>query len=96
MAASAVAPPLDLAQTQKVQSALDGLTPAQLQWVSGYVAGLAARNEAAPSAVARTATDSSNTMTILYGSQTGNGGQYQTRNTHQSGRQHARRGRPAG
>jgi sulfite reductase (NADPH) flavoprotein alpha-component len=73
MAASAVAPPLDLAQTQKVQSALDGLTPAQLQWVSGYVAGLAARNEAAPSAVARTATDSSNTMTILYGSQTGNG-----------------------
>jgi len=73
MAASAVAPPLDLAQTQKVQSALDGLTPAQLQWVSGYVAGLAAQNEAAPSAVARTATDSSNTMTILYGSQTGNG-----------------------
>ena len=73
MAAGAVAPPLDLAQTQKVQSALDGLTPAQLQWVSGYVAGLAAQNEAAPSAVAQTATDSSKTMTILYGSQTGNG-----------------------
>jgi len=73
MAASAVAPPLDLAQTQKVRSALDGLTPAQLQWVSGYVAGLAARNETLPSAIAETATDPSNTMTILYGSQTGNG-----------------------
>ncbi len=73
MVAGAVAPPLDLAQTQKVQSALDGLTSAQLQWVSGYVAGLAARNETAPPAVARTATEPSNTMTILYGSQTGNG-----------------------
>ncbi len=73
LAASAVAPPLDLAQTQKVRSALDGLTPAQLQWVSGYVAGLAAQNEPAPPAVAQTATDPSNTMTILYGSQTGNG-----------------------
>ncbi|MCH8307470.1 MAG: assimilatory sulfite reductase (NADPH) flavoprotein subunit [Proteobacteria bacterium] len=73
MAASAVAPPLDLAQTQKVRSALDGLTPAQLQWVSGYAAGLAARNETLPSAIAETATDPSNTMTILYGSQTGNG-----------------------
>ena len=73
MVASAVAPPLDLAQTQKVRSALDGLTSAQLQWVSGYVAGLAARNETAPPAVAQTATEPSHAMTILYGSQTGNG-----------------------
>jgi len=73
MVASAVAPPLDLAQTQKVQSALDGLTPAQLQWVSGYVAGLAAQNETAPPAVVQTTTEPSRAMTILYGSQTGNG-----------------------
>ena len=73
MVASAVAPPLDLAQTQKVRSALDGLTPAQLQWVSGYVAGLAAQNETTPPAVAQTATEPSHAMTILYGSQTGNG-----------------------
>ena len=73
MVASAVAPPLDLAQTQKVRSALDGLTPAQLQWVSGYVAGLAAQNETAPPAVAQPATEPSHAMTILYGSQTGNG-----------------------
>ena len=73
MVASAVAPPLDLAQTQKVRSALDGLTPAQLQWVSGYVAGLAAQNETAPPAVAQTAPEPSHAMTILYGSQTGNG-----------------------
>ncbi len=73
MVASAVAPPLDLAQTQKVRSALDGLTPAQLQWVSGYVAGLAAQNETTPPAVAQTAPEPSHAMTILYGSQTGNG-----------------------
>jgi sulfite reductase (NADPH) flavoprotein alpha-component len=73
MVASAVAPPLDLAQTQKVRSALDGLTPAQLQWVSGYVAGLAAQNETTPPAVAQTAIEPSHAMTILYGSQTGNG-----------------------
>ena len=73
MVASAVAPPLDLAQTQKVRSALDGLTSAQLQWVSGYVAGLAARNETAPPAVVQTTTEPSRAMTILYGSQTGNG-----------------------
>ena len=73
MVASAVAPPLDLAQTQKVRSALEGLTPAQLQWVSGYVAGLAAQNETTPPAVAQTAPEPSHAMTILYGSQTGNG-----------------------
>ena len=73
MVASAVAPPLDLAQTQKVRSALDGLTSAQLQWVSGYVAGLAARNETTPPAVVQTTTEPSRAMTILYGSQTGNG-----------------------
>ncbi len=72
-AASTSAPPLDSAQTEKVQDALNGLTPAQLQWVSGYVAGLAAGQDAVQSAVAQPATDPGNTLTILYGSQTGNG-----------------------
>ncbi|MFQ6006971.1 MAG: assimilatory sulfite reductase (NADPH) flavoprotein subunit, partial [Woeseia sp.] len=47
--------------------------PDQLQWVSGYVAGLAARNETGISPVSPPAPDPSNAMTILYGSQTGNG-----------------------
>jgi sulfite reductase (NADPH) flavoprotein alpha-component len=72
-AASTIAPPLDISQTQKVQSALDGLSPAQLQWVSGFVAGLAAQQDTMQTAIARTAVDPANTLTILYGSQTGNG-----------------------
>ncbi len=72
-AASTIAPPLDSAQTEKVQDALHGLTPAQLQWVSGYVAGLAAGQDTAQTAVIRPSPDPGNTLTILYGSQTGNG-----------------------
>ena len=73
MVASTITPPLDFAQTQQVRTALDGLTPAELQWVSGYVAGLAAQSETVQPTVAQTMADPSNTMTILYGSQTGNG-----------------------
>ncbi len=73
MAASTIAPPLDSAQTEKVQDALSGLAPAQLQWVSGYVAGLAAGQDTVQSAVVQPAADPGNTLTILYGSQTGNG-----------------------
>ncbi len=72
-AASTIAPPLDAAQTETVQNALNGLTPAQLQWVSGYVAGLAAGQDTAQSAVVQPATDPGRTLTILYGSQTDNG-----------------------
>ncbi len=70
-AASTIAPPLDSAQTEKVQDALDGLTSDQLQWVSGYVAGLAAAQGTA--AVIQPASDATKTLTILYGSQTDNG-----------------------
>jgi len=73
IAASTIGPPLDSAQTEKVQDALNGLTSAQLQWVSGYVAGLAAAQGTAQSAFIEPATDPDNTLTILYGSQTGNG-----------------------
>ena len=72
-AASTIGPPLDLAQTTKVNEALSGLTPAQLQWVSGYVAGLAASQDTPQSAAFEPATDPGNTLTILYGSQTANG-----------------------
>ena len=34
--------PLSTQQTNNLQSAMSGLSPQQLQWVSGYAAGLAA------------------------------------------------------
>jgi sulfite reductase (NADPH) flavoprotein alpha-component len=73
IAASTIAPPLDPARTRKVQDALHGLTSAQLQWVSGYVAGLAVAQGTTEPAVIQPASDPSKTLTILYGSQTGNG-----------------------
>lgn len=60
--------PLDANQTEKLDLALAGLTPAQLQWVSGYAAGRAA----GPLTPATAPVDQP-TLTILYGSQTGNG-----------------------
>ena len=72
-AASTIAPPLDSSQTEKVQDALDGLTSDQLQWVSGYVAGLAAAQGTSEPAVIQPVSDPTKTLTILYGSQTDNG-----------------------
>jgi sulfite reductase (NADPH) flavoprotein alpha-component len=72
-AVSTIAPPLDSAQTEKVQDALDGLTSHQLQWLSGYVAGLAAAQGTTQSEIIQPASDPTKTLTILYGSQTGNG-----------------------
>ena len=66
--------PLDNEQLQRLQSALDGLSPVQVAWVSGYLAGMA-YGEASP-AVAATPSiprpDTKPQLTILYGSQTGN------------------------
>jgi sulfite reductase (NADPH) flavoprotein alpha-component len=73
MVSSASALPLDVTQTQRVRSALEGLTTAELQWVSGYVADLLAQDETAQPVIDQATTYPSNTMTILYGSQTGNG-----------------------
>ncbi len=67
-AASLAAPP-NPEITRQVQSAVSGLTPAELTWISGYVAGLAAVD--APANV--TAPGEAQALTILYGSQTGNG-----------------------
>ncbi len=69
LAASNIALPLDEEQTLMLHHAVSGLTHAQLQWVSGYVAGLAAADAEPPQPSA----EADNTLTILYGSQTGNG-----------------------
>lgn len=73
--------PLDTEQANNLNVAVSGLTPQQLQWVSGYVAGLAAANGDASSAMqvpaaavsAAAAVDNNEKLTVLYGSQTGNG-----------------------
>jgi len=67
--------PLDDSQSQRLNDALAGLSTDQLQWISGYAAGLAAAASGAalPSAAPAAAADAANTLTILYGSQTGNG-----------------------
>ncbi len=65
--------PLDTEQNDRLQYAFAGLTSAQLQWVSGYAAGLAARTGQSSSAGVATATGAARQLTVLYGSQTGNG-----------------------
>jgi sulfite reductase (NADPH) flavoprotein alpha-component len=63
-------PPLPGASLQQLHALLDGLSPAQIAWVSGYLAGVVHRERlpAAPSADSQAAR-----LTVLYGSQTGNG-----------------------
>ena len=69
LAAASLSLPLPDEQLQRVGDAVAGLSPAQLQWVSGYIAGLGAVGQAA----AETQPEAGKTLTILYGSQTGNG-----------------------
>jgi len=56
-------------QTARILAAVSGLSTDQLHWVSGYIGGLAATARTATAA----ATDLASGLTILYGSQTGNG-----------------------
>lgn len=66
--------PLDPKQTNDLRSVVSDLSPQQLLWVSGYTAGLAATSD--PSTVftsIESATASDQKLTVLYGSQTGNG-----------------------
>ncbi|MFQ5609691.1 MAG: sulfite reductase flavoprotein subunit alpha, partial [Woeseiaceae bacterium] len=63
--------PLDGQQTQMLDAALAGLSADQLRWISGYAAGLAAANGRAP--VLAPVAEPGNALTVLYGSQTGNG-----------------------
>ncbi len=64
--------PLTEEQTTHLHSAVTGLSAEQLQWVSGYMAGLAAAGAPAIAAPL-TAQQSDERLTILFGSQTGNG-----------------------
>lgn len=69
---------LDSDQTSNLHMAVDGLSPSQLQWVSGYAAGLAAAAGSPQLAanmkpvVADSENLSARKLRILYGSQTGN------------------------
>lgn len=64
---SALTSPLSDLQLSQLQQAMTGLTPVQTAWVSGYLAGLSQDPIAT-----QTAVSSGQSLTILYGSQTGN------------------------
>ena len=76
VAAGSIALPLDNEQTASLHQAVAGLSPGQLQWVSGYLAGLAAAGSSVPVPgpnLADAAKVTGDALTILVGSQTGNG-----------------------
>ena len=79
-------PPLDAVETDKLESAIAAFTPDQLNWASGYLAGVAAARRAAQTVSPQAALDLTpepqapaaapgqlQGLTVLYGSQTGNG-----------------------
>ena len=65
--------PLNEQENHRLQEAFSGLTPAQLHWVSGYAAGLAAGEQSASAPSPAADGQSGEQLTILFGSQTGNG-----------------------
>ncbi len=66
--------PLDTERARNLHQVLGGLSPEQLQWVSGYIAGLAANSgNAAPDTAPVVSQPAGEALSILYGSQTGNG-----------------------
>ena len=72
LAAGNIQLPLDNEQSVRLRKAVSGLSATQLHWVSGYVAGLAA-GEIDSTAQAASSKSADNAMTVLFGSQTGNG-----------------------
>ena len=68
--------PLDAQQAQQLSALIETLTPMQVTWISGYLAGInahAATGEvASPQAAPAAQSQASEPLTILYGSQTGN------------------------
>ncbi|MBW3532958.1 assimilatory sulfite reductase (NADPH) flavoprotein subunit [Shewanella sp. NKUCC06_TVS] len=66
---SSLASPLSQGQVEKLKQLTSELSAVQLAWVSGYLAATANAGQLAPVAQTQTA----QTVTILYGSQTGNG-----------------------
>jgi sulfite reductase (NADPH) flavoprotein alpha-component len=65
--------PVGEPQLHSLQQAVAGYNQNQLYWASGYLAGLAAGSGALPVAAPAAETVEAPTITILYGSQTGNG-----------------------
>ncbi|WP_405234450.1 assimilatory sulfite reductase (NADPH) flavoprotein subunit [Lentisalinibacter salinarum] len=75
-AADRIQPPLTEDRRERLQAAVADLSDAQLTWASGYLAGLAAAGRASDPASAPPVSagpDARERLTILYGSQTGNG-----------------------
>ena len=76
LAADRLAPPLADERREQLESAVAGLSGEQLTWASGYLAGMAvARRPANQAATVSTVAppEAQKRLTILYGSQTGNG-----------------------
>lgn len=65
--------PLNEQENHRLQEAVSGLTPAQLQWVSGYAAGLAASDRTPAATVPAPEAQPAGQLLVLFGSQTGNG-----------------------
>lgn len=67
---------VDPNQLNQITQAIAGLNASQLTWVSGFVAGLAAAQDPNAVNIASSATTSvaepAGSLTIIYGSQTGN------------------------
>lgn len=63
--------PLPADKSELAARLVDGLDTGSLQWLSGYMAGAAARADSLPAALAPAA-ETDVTLTVLYGSQTGN------------------------
>ncbi|WP_296804947.1 assimilatory sulfite reductase (NADPH) flavoprotein subunit [Thiocapsa sp.] len=64
---NALTSPVDDHQLRALQVALKDMSPTQIAWVSGYLAGIGGRGPTAPAEPKAV-----ETITILYGSQTGN------------------------
>lgn len=68
--------PLNAQQAQQLTALIETLTPMQVTWISGYLSGINAHSAtgevAAPAAAPAAQGGASETLTILYGSQTGN------------------------
>jgi sulfite reductase (NADPH) flavoprotein alpha-component len=74
LAADRLEPPLTEERRGQLDAAVAGLSANQLTWASGYLAGLAAATGQPPGVARRNPTaESRERLTILYGSQTGNG-----------------------
>ncbi len=66
---NALASPVDEPQLRAIQTALKDMSPTQIAWVSGYLAGLSAVGSPAEPRLEKAPVE---TISILFGSQTGN------------------------